>query len=151
MGVGEDLERFRFNTAVSKLMVLTNGLTEALRTGRGTQRERRDAAGRLVLLLAPMAPFVTEELWRVLGNATSVHLARWPTYDLELTRAERVTCVLQVDGKVRDRLQVEPQAGEDELRAAALASVKVQNALAGRPVARIVVVPPKLVNVVTAR
>jgi leucyl-tRNA synthetase len=150
-GVGDDLERFRFNTAISKLMVLTNGLTEALRSGRGSAAERRDAASRLVLLLAPLAPFVTEELWRVLGNATSVHLASWPYYDPELTRAERVTCVLQVDGKVRDKLQVEPEAGEDELRAAALASAKVRNALAGREVARVVVVPPKLVNVVTAR
>jgi leucyl-tRNA synthetase len=150
-GVADDLERFRFNTAISKLMVLTNGLTDALRTGRGSAAERRDAATRLVLLLAPLAPFVTEELWRVLGNSTSVHLARWPAYDPELTRAERVTCVLQVDGKVRDRLQVEPEAGEDELRAAALASAKVQTALAGRRVARVVVVPPKLVNVVTAK
>jgi len=150
-GVAEDLERFRFNTAISKLMVLTNGLTDALRLGRGSTAERRDAAGRLVLLLAPLAPFVTEELWRVLGNATSVHLARWPAYDPELTRAERVTCVLQVDGKVRDRLQVDPETGEDDLRAAALASAKVQTALGGRAVARVVVVPPKLVNVVTAK
>jgi leucyl-tRNA synthetase len=150
-GVTDDLERFRFNTAISKLMVLTNGLTEALRSGRGSAAERRDAASRLVLLLAPLAPFVTEELWRVLGNVTSVHLARWPASDPELTRAQRVTCVLQVDGKVRDRLQVEPEAGEDELRAAALASAKVQTALAGRQVARVVVVPPKLVNVVTAK
>jgi leucyl-tRNA synthetase len=87
----------------------------------------------------------------VLGNATSVHLARWPAYDPELTRAERVTCVLQVDGKVRDRLQVDPETGEDDLRAAALASAKVQTALGGRAVARVVVVPPKLVNVVTAK
>jgi len=150
-GVTDDLQRFRFNTAISKLMVLTNGLTEALRSGRGSAAERRDAASRLVLLLAPLAPFVTEELWRVLGNVTSVHLARWPASDPELTRAQRVTCVLQVDGKVRDRLQVEPEAGEDELRAAALASAKVQTALAGRQVARVVVVPPKLVNVVTAK
>jgi leucyl-tRNA synthetase len=68
-----------------------------------------------------------------------------------VTRAERVTCVLQVDGKLRDRLQVEPEAGEDALREAALASAKVQAALAGRQVARVVVVPPKLVNVVTAK
>jgi leucyl-tRNA synthetase len=147
--VTEDLERFRFNTAISKLMVLTNGLGEALRDGRGTAAERRDAASRLVLLLAPLAPFVTEELWRVLGNTTSVHLARWPAYDPELTRAERVTTVLQVDGKVRDRIEVDPEVGEEDLRNAALASAKVQAALAGRPVARVVVVPPKLVNLVT--
>jgi leucyl-tRNA synthetase len=148
-GVTDDLERFRFNTAISKLMVLTNGLGEALRDGRGSAAGRRDAASRLVLLLAPLAPFVAEELWRVLGNTTSVHLARWPAYDPELTRAERVTCVIQVDGKVRDRIEVEPEVAEEELRDAALASAKVKAALAGRPVARVVVVPPKLVNLVT--
>jgi len=150
-GVTDDLERFRFNTAISKLMVLTNGLTDALRQARGSAAERREAAERLVLLLAPLAPFVTEELWRVLGNSTSVHLRRWPAYDADLVRTERVTCVLQVDGKVRDRIEVAPDTGEDALRAAALDSPKVRAAMGGRPVARVVVVPPKLVNVVTAR
>jgi leucyl-tRNA synthetase len=150
-GVTDDLERFRFNTAISKLMVLTNRLGDALRQGRGSAAERRDAAERLVLLLAPLAPFVTEELWRVLGNSTSVHLASWPAYDPELVRTERVTCVLQVDGKVRDRLEVAADTGEDDLRAAALDSPKVKAAVGGRRVARVVVVPPKLVNVVTAR
>ncbi|HYT25638.1 MAG TPA: class I tRNA ligase family protein, partial [Actinomycetota bacterium] len=150
-GVGDDLERFRFNTAIAKLMVLTNGLSDALRHGRGTAAERRDAAERLVLLLAPLAPFVTEELWRVLGGSTSVHLASWPAYDPGLVRTERVTCVLQVDGKVRDRIEVAPDTAGDALRAAALDSAKVRAALGDRAVARVVVVPPKLVNVVTAR
>jgi leucyl-tRNA synthetase len=150
-GVTDDLERFRFNTAISKLMVLTNGLGDALRQGRGTAGELRDAAERLVLLLAPLAPFVTEELWRVLGNTTSVHLERWPAYDPELVRTERVTCVLQVDGKVRDRIEVAADAGEEALRAAALDSAKVKAAMSGRPAVRVVVVPPKLVNVVTSR
>jgi leucyl-tRNA synthetase len=149
--VGDDLERFRFNTAISKLMILSNGLADAVRGGRATAAERRDAAERLVLLLAPLAPFVTEELWRVLGHHGSVHLAAWPGFDPQLVRADRVTCVLQVDGKVRDRIQVAPEVPEEELRAAALASERVKAAVAGRPVARVVVVPPKLVNVVTAR
>jgi leucyl-tRNA synthetase len=147
--VTDDLERFRFNTAISKLMVLSNGLADAVRAGRGTAAQRRDAAQRLVLLLAPLAPFVTEELWRVLGNPSSVHLEAWPGFDPGLVRSERVTCVLQVDGKVRDRIEVAPDAPEAELRDAALASERVRAALGDRQVVRVVVVPPKLVNLVT--
>ena len=150
-GVTDDLERFRFNTAISKLMVLSNGLADAVRAGRASAAQRRDAAERLVLLLAPLAPFVTEELWRVLGGSSSVHQRRWPGVDADLVRRERVTCVIQVDGKVRDRIEVAPDAAEDELRELAMASERVRAALAGRPVARVVVVPPKLVNLVTGR
>jgi leucyl-tRNA synthetase len=150
-GVTDDLERFRFNTAISKLMVLSNGLADAVRTGRGSAAQRREAAERLVLLLAPVAPFVTEELWRVLGNSSSVHQAGWPTFDADLVRAERVTLVIQVDGKVRDRIEVAPDATEDELRELAMTSERVRTALGDRPVARVVAVPPKLVNLVTAR
>jgi leucyl-tRNA synthetase len=150
-GVTDDLERFRFNTAISKLMVLSNGLADAVRAGRASAAQRRDAAERLVLLLAPLAPFVTEELWRVLGNTGSVHLAAWPGFDADLVRSQRVTCVVQVDGKVRDRIEVAPDAAEADLRELALASERVRAALGDRPVARVVVVPPKLVNLVTGR
>jgi leucyl-tRNA synthetase len=151
-GVTDDLERFRFNTAISKLMVLSNGLADAVRAGRGTAVQRRSAAERLVLMLAPLAPFVTEELWHsTLGHDGSVHVAAWPGFDPELVRTERVTAVIQVDGKVRDRAEVPADAGEEQLRGIALSSTKVQAAIAGRPVGRVVVVPPKLVNVVTKR
>jgi len=149
-GVTDDLERFRFNTAISKLMVLSNGLADAIRAGRGGAAQRRDAAERLVLLLAPLAPFITEELWRgVLGNHTSVHLTPWPVFDPALVRSERVTCVVQVDGKVRDRIEVAPDAAEADLRDLALSSDRIRAALGERQVARVVVVPPKLVNLVT--
>jgi leucyl-tRNA synthetase len=152
LGVTDDLERFRFNTAISKLMVLSNGLADAVRAGRGTAEQRRSAAERLVLMLAPLAPFVTEELWHgALAHQGSVHLAAWPSYDSELVRTERVTAVIQVDGKVRDRAEVPADAGEEQLRDIALGSTKVRAAIADRPVARVVVVPPKLVNVVTKR
>jgi leucyl-tRNA synthetase len=151
-GVTDDLQRFRFNTAVSKLMVLSNGLADAIRAGRGSAAQRRDAAERLVLLLAPLAPFITEELWRgVLGKSVSVHVSRWPGFDPALVRSDQVTCVIQVDGKVRDRIQVAPDTTEDELKQLALAAERVQAALGGREVARVVVVPPKLVNLVRAR
>jgi leucyl-tRNA synthetase len=149
-GVSDDLERFRFNTAISKLMVLSNGLADAIRAGRGSAAERRDAAQRLVLLLAPLAPFVTEELWRVLGHTSSVHLESWPAFDPALVRQDRVTCVVQVDGKVRDRLEVAADAAEDDLRELAMTSERVRAALGDRQVVRVVVVPPKLVNLVTA-
>ena len=151
-GVTDDLERFRFNTAISKLMVLSNGLADAIRAGRGTAEQRRSAAERLVLMLSPLAPFLTDELWHgVLAHKDSVHLAGWPGFDPELVRTERVTAVIQVDGKVRDRAEVPADAGEEQLRDIALGSTKVQAAIANRPVARVVVVPPKLVNVVTKR
>jgi leucyl-tRNA synthetase len=150
-GVTDDLERFRFNTAIAKLMTLSNDLADAVRRGRGSAAERRDAAERLVLLLAPLAPFVTEELWHALGHTESVHQAAWPGYDPELVRVERLTCVLQVDGKVRDRIEVPADATEDDLRTLALGSAKVKAALGDRQVARVITVPPKLVNVVTAR
>jgi leucyl-tRNA synthetase len=150
--VTDDLERFRFNTAISKLMVLSNGLLEALRAGRGTAEQRRSAAERLVHMLSPLAPFLAEELWRrTLGHSESVHVAAWPGFDPELVRAERVTCVLQVDGRLRDRVEVTADAGEELLREVALDSPKVRAAVGGRPVARVIVVPPKLVNVVTRR
>jgi leucyl-tRNA synthetase len=150
--VTDDLERFRFNTAISKLMVLSNGLADAVRSGQGSAAQRRDAAERLVLLLAPLAPFVTEELWRgVLAHPGSVHQTSWPGFDADLVRRQQVTCVLQVDGKVRDRVQVAPDTPEDALRELAMASDKVRAALGDREVARVVVVPPKLVNLVTSR
>jgi leucyl-tRNA synthetase len=151
-GVTDDLERFRFNTAVSKLMVLSNGLADTIRAGRASPAQRRDAAERLVLLLAPLAPFLAEELWRgVLGNTASVHLAAWPGFDPDQVRRDQVTCIVQVDGKVRDRLQVAPDTAEPALRELALGSERVQAALAGRQVVRVIVVPPKLVNLVTGR
>jgi leucyl-tRNA synthetase len=150
--VTDDLERFRFNTAISKLMVLSNALADALRTGRGTAAERRSAAERLVSMLAPLAPFLAEELWRgTLGHAESVHVAAWPSFDPELVRVERVTSVIQVDGKLRDRFEVTADATQEQLRELALDSPKVRAAVGERPIARIVVVPPKLVNVVTRR
>jgi leucyl-tRNA synthetase len=150
--VTDDMERFRFNTAISKLMVLSNGLIDALRSGRGSARQRRSVAERLVQLLSPLAPFLSEELWRrALGHSESVHVAAWPGFDPELVRTERVTCVIQVDGRLRDRVEVTADAREDQLREMALDSPKVQAALGERPVARVVVVPPRLVNVVTRR
>jgi len=145
--VSDDLERFRFNTAISKLMVLTNEIRHTLDQGGGA----RAAAEALVQMTAPLAPFIAEELWReALGHAESVHTTAWPAFDPELAREERATLVVQVDGKVRERIDVDADAGEVACREAALASERVRRALDGREVSRIVVRPPKLVSIVTA-
>jgi leucyl-tRNA synthetase len=146
--VTADMERFRYNVAISKLMVLTNEIRSALDDGGAA----RGAAEALTLMLAPLAPFLAEELWREpLGHGTSVHTAAWPSFDPSLTKEERVTLVVQVDGKVRDRIDMAAAASEDDVREAALASENARRAIDGRDIARVVVRPPRLVNVVTAR
>jgi leucyl-tRNA synthetase len=147
-GVTEDLERFRYNTAISKLQVLTNGLRSALDAGQGG----RETAEALTQMLAPLAPFAAEELWReVLRHGESVHVSTWPAFDEELAREQIVTLVVQVDGKVRDRLDVEPDVTEERCRELAEASENARRAIDGREVRQVVVRPPRLVNFVTAR
>jgi leucyl-tRNA synthetase len=145
-GVTEDCERFRYNTAISKLMVLTNEMRSALDAGGGAL----GAARALTLMLAPFAPFAAEELWRVdLGGSTSTWQASWPTYDHELVVEDTVTLVVQVDGKVRDKLEVPADIREDEALRLARGSAGAQRALDGREVVREIVRAPRLVNLVT--
>jgi leucyl-tRNA synthetase len=147
-GVTEDLERFRFNTAISKLQVLTNSMRSSLDAGGGAS----GAARALVQMLAPFAPFAAEELWReVLGQEGSVHRSAWPGWDEALAAAETVTLVVQVDGKVRAKLEMPAGIEEAEALAAARADEGVVRALDGREVAREIVRMPKLVNLVTQR
>jgi leucyl-tRNA synthetase len=146
--VTAEMERFRYNVAISKLMILTNEIRSTLDAGGAA----RAAAEALTQMLAPLAPFVSEELWReALGHADSVHLSTWPSFDPALAREERVTLVVQVDGKVRDRIDMDPGLPEDEYRAAALASENARRAIDGRELAQVIVRPPRLVNLVTAR
>ena len=147
-GVTDDMDRFRYNTAISKLMVLSNEMRSALDAGQGA----RGAAEAIVPMLAPLAPFAAEELWReVLGHEGSVHGSAWPAYDPDLARADRVTLVVQVDGKVRDRLEIDASADEEACRDLAMASENARRAIGDRQIRTMVVRPPKLVNVVTVR
>lgn len=142
-GVTADMEGMRFNTAVAKLIELNNHLT---RTGRSP----REVVEPLVLMLAPLAPHLAEELWSRLGHDRTLAYEPFPQADERLLVEETVTCVVQVAGKVRDRLEVPADAGEDELRERALASDAVQRVLDGRGVRTVVVRAPRLVNVVPA-
>jgi len=147
-GVTDDLDRFRFNIAISKLQVLTNEMRAALGAGGGAL----GAARALVQMLAPFAPFAAEELWRVdLGEPASVHTSPWPSFDPALTVEDTVTMVFQVDGKLRDKAEVPADIDDDGALELARASRKVQAAIDGREVVKEVVRAPKLVNVVTRR
>jgi leucyl-tRNA synthetase len=139
-------ERFRFNVAVARLMELTNEIRTALEAG----QPAREAATALVLMVAPMAPFIAEELWQsVLGGKGSVHRQLWPSFDPELVREETVTLVVQVDGKVRDRIEVPADASEEVCVRLAQESERARRALGDRQVTRVIARPPRLVNLVT--
>jgi leucyl-tRNA synthetase len=140
----------RLNVAVARLMRLTTVLRKAIDTGPGpADGAVREGVEALVRMLSCFAPFTSEEAWRRLGHDPSVTRTAWPHVAPALLVPRTVTCVVQVDGRVRDRLDVAPDATEDELRAAALASEPVTTAMGGRGVARVVVRAPRLVNVVT--
>jgi leucyl-tRNA synthetase len=102
----------------------------------------------LLLLLAPFAPYITEELWETLGNQGSIHTTRWPTFDPEAIRSDFITLPVQVNGRVRDQLEIASETPEDEVRRQALASEKVQRFLAGQNVTKVIYVPGRVVNVV---
>ena len=140
----------RLNVGISRLMELTNVLRRAVDTGAGPDHPTvREGAEALVRMLSCFAPFTAEEGWERLGHEPSIASAGWPHADPTLLVEDTVTCILQVDGKLRDRVDVPADSADDALTAIALASERVQTALAGATVGRVIVRAPKLVNVVT--
>jgi leucyl-tRNA synthetase len=139
--VAEDYPNLRFNTAVAKLIELNNELTRL-------PEVPRSLAEPLVLMVAPLAPHLAEELWHRLGHAESLAYQPFPQADPQLLVEDAVTCVVQVQGKLRDRLQVSPSVDPDELRSLALASDRVVSAIGDRAVRTVVIRAPRLVNVV---
>ncbi|HAM43800.1 MAG TPA: leucine--tRNA ligase, partial [Propionibacteriaceae bacterium] len=149
--VTEAVEGRRFNVAVARMMELVNATRKGIDTGAGgADAAVREATEALAVMLSTVAPYVAEEMWELLGHAPSVANATWPTADPALLVADEVTCVVQVQGKVRAKLQVSPAIGEEDLKAAALADPGVQRALDGREVRQFIVRAPKLVSIVPA-
>jgi leucyl-tRNA synthetase len=145
------IESFRFNVAVAKTMELVNAARKAIDSGvGGADAAVREAAEAVAIMLSLVAPYTAEEMWDRLGHEPTVALAGWPSVDPALLVEDTVTCVVQVAGKVRDRLEVPPSIGEDELRELALAAPGVVKALDGAGIRTVVVRPPKLVNIVPA-
>ncbi|MGW4228188.1 leucine--tRNA ligase [Streptomyces sp. NPDC004980] len=143
-GVGQDMAGMRFNTAIAKLTELNNHLTKA-----GGPLSR-SVAEQLVLLVAPLAPHVAEELWRRLGHTESVVHQDFPVADPAYVVDETVTCVVQIKGKVKARLEISPSITDEELEALALADEGVVAALGGAGIRKVIVRAPKLVNIVPA-
>ncbi|MFH9707418.1 leucine--tRNA ligase [Streptomyces luteogriseus] len=143
-GVRGDLEGMRFNTAIAKVTELNNHLTKV---GGAVSRPVAEA---LVLMVAPLAPHIAEELWRRLGHTDSVVHQDFPVADPAYVVDETVTCVVQIKGKVKARLEVSPSISDDELEKVALADEKVVAALGGAGIRKVIVRAPKLVNIVPA-
>jgi len=139
--VTEDMEGLRFNTAISRLMEFVNAFT-------GESTRPRAAMEPFVLMLAPLAPHIAEELWQALGHAGTLAYAPWPAYDEALTRDTTIEVPVQIDGKVRSRLTLPADADRAAIESAALADPKVKERLAGRTPKKVVVVPGRLVNIV---
>ena len=153
--VTDDVEdRFHFNTAISAIMELVNALDDfevASQDIRGGERRALfgEAVESLLLLLAPFAPHITQELWAQIGREGHLFRHLWPVADPGALTREQLLIVVQVDGRVRSRLSVEVGAPDDTVKAKALADARVQSWLRSRTAERVVVVPGRLVNIVT--
>ncbi|MBS1728963.1 MAG: leucine--tRNA ligase [Armatimonadetes bacterium] len=153
----KDLEDFGYNTYVSWLMKYLNELNEQLdraRTRLGTDRSLAlafsEALESLILMISPGAPHSADEIWESLGQEGFTYHREWPSHDEELARDSEVTIAVQVNGKLRDTLQVAADAGEDEIKAMAFESVKVKAYTDGKEVKKVIVIPKRLVNIVVA-
>ena len=143
-----DLDRFRFNTAIAVLMELTNHLNKVWADSSVDSKTWDGCTEKLLLMLAPMAPHMTEELWEMKGHPYSIHQQDFPTWDDDLAAEDVITLVIQVNGKVRDKIEVSANIEESEAQALAMASPKIQGFVAGKLVVKSVYVPGRLVNVV---
>jgi leucyl-tRNA synthetase len=148
--VTRDMDSFRFNTAVSALMELQNEVLDVWSSARGalTLAQWREVATDMTLLVAPMAPHIGEEVWALLGHGESVLDAPWPAWDEELAADEVVTVVVQVNGKLRDRLEVPVDAEKDDVLGLARAAENAARFLEDKQVVKEIYVPGKLVNFV---
>jgi leucyl-tRNA synthetase len=146
--VTDDIEAFKFNTYVASLMKLRNALQEAHSTELAKSVEYRHAIDALLLLMAPAAPHLAEELWQVTGHPYSIHQQPWPTYDESLAAAEEFELVVQVNGKVRDRLMVPVGADEDHVRQTVLGRPRIAEILDGGTPKKIIYVPGKILSIV---
>ncbi|MBS3907641.1 MAG: leucine--tRNA ligase [Syntrophaceae bacterium] len=149
--VTEDIERFHFNTAISAIMELVNEIYGSEVKNRDddlSRRLMREAIETTVVLLSPFVPHFSEELWEALGNKESVIQRVWPDYDPGAVLEDEVLIVVQVNGKVRDRITVPASYGEEEIKVWALKSERIQKLVDGKAIKRVILVPQKLVNIV---
>jgi leucyl-tRNA synthetase len=149
--VTRQVEAYHLNVAVARLMELVSATRKAIDSGPGAADPAvREAAEALAVLVSLFAPYTAEEAWQLLGHEASVARTTWPSADRALLTQEKVTCVVQVNGKVRDKLEVSPEIEENELRELALMAPGVIRTLGEAQVSRVIVRAPKLVSIVAA-
>jgi len=147
--IGFAVESFRFNVAVARVMELVNATRKAIDSGCGAGDPAvREAAEAIAIALSLVAPFTAEEMWENLGHKPAVALAGWPTIDPALLEADSVTAILQINGKIKDRIEVSPNISDAELEALAMANPEISAAIAGGKIKKVIVRAPKLVNIV---
>jgi leucyl-tRNA synthetase len=146
--VTEDIERVHYNTMVAALMEFTNYLTRVKESRNAGESAWESAIKTLLLLLAPTVPHLAEELWQKKGYEYSVHNQDWPEWDEALVKRDEFTLVVQVNGKLRDKVTVPVSITEEEARKIAGEQEKVKPHLEGREVAKVIYIPGKLVNIV---
>jgi leucyl-tRNA synthetase len=146
--VSEDMDRLRFNTMISALMEYSNYLGKIREAGSVPVEDFREGVRTLLRLLAPTAPHFTEEVWSRLGYEYSIHNQRWPKWDEKLVKDEEIPLIVQVNGKVRDKIMVPATISEAQARKMALESPKVQGYVEGKSITQFIYVPFRLVNLV---
>jgi leucyl-tRNA synthetase len=146
--VTDDMEAFTFNTIIAGLMEFTNALQKAKGAAVYGTEAWEEAVETLLLLLAPCCPHIAEELWVRTGRPYSIHQQSWPEFNADLAAEEIITLIVQINGKVRARIEVPADIGGEEAKATALADENVQRHIAGKKVRKIIYVPGRLVNVV---
>jgi len=143
------VESFRFNVAVARIMELVNATRKAIDSGcGGADPAVREAAEAIAISLSLVAPYTAEDMWERLGHKPAVALAGWPTIDVSLLKADNVTVVLQISGKIKDRIEVSPDISQADLEALALENDVIKAEIAGATIKKIITVAPKLVNIV---
>ena len=147
--VTERIETLRFNTVVSNYMEFTNTLVDCQSKGAWHTRTFHQALETLMILLAPVAPHMTEEMWALTGHAGSIHHQPWPAFDPVLAKAEMLQVAVQVDGKLREVIEISLDQHEEEVKKLALEQPKVQANIAGKQIDKVIVVPGKIVSIVT--
>jgi leucyl-tRNA synthetase len=140
--VTEDLESLKYNTAVSELMMALNVFTE------NSQAVTKKDFETFLILLAPLAPFITEELWEIIGNKPSVHKAKWPDYDKKALKQDSFTLVIQVNGKVRQTLKAARGLSEKDALELALSEEKIKAFIGDSKIKKTFFVPERLINIV---
>ncbi|UCE97310.1 MAG: leucine--tRNA ligase [Dehalococcoidia bacterium] len=146
--VTDNLEAIRFNTMISTLMEFTNYLGTIKKAGSITAGEWRQSVETLLVLLAPTAPHLTEELWQRIGNSYSIHNHPWPVWDEELTKDEVITLVIQINGKMRDKLLAPASITEEEARHLTLSRQKVKTYIDDKTITKFIYIPKRLINLV---